>query len=65
MKMWFSAMTDETGQRLRDKLIEIYDKTVWKDNRGSFVDDGNSDVHLNELENILSVESQLAVAPKN
>jgi radical SAM superfamily enzyme YgiQ (UPF0313 family) len=60
-----SEMTDQTGQRLRDKLIEIYEKTVWKDNRGSFVDDGNSDVYLGELENILSSQVQLAATTKN
>jgi radical SAM superfamily enzyme YgiQ (UPF0313 family) len=60
-----SESTDLVGVRLRDKLIEIYERTVWKDNRGTYVDDGKSELYLSELEDILSGETQLAVGSPN
>ena len=54
-----SEETDEVGVKLRSKLIEIYDNTVWKDNRGSFVDDSKSRVYLEELEEIMSGQVQM------
>jgi len=47
-----SEIMDETGSELRGKLIDIYEKTVWK-NDGWYKDDGNHERYAMELENII------------
>lgn len=47
-----SEIRDYTGDNLRDKLLDIYDKTVWL-NDGWYKDDGNKEQYIKELNNIL------------
>ncbi|MBN1974915.1 MAG: B12-binding domain-containing radical SAM protein [Sedimentisphaerales bacterium] len=51
-----SEITDSIGLRLRNKLIEIYENTVWK-NDGWFIDDGNEDSYIDELEHIMEEDT--------
>lgn len=44
-----SEKQDETGMKLRRKILEIYEKTVWKNN-GWYKDDGLQEKYLNELD---------------
>lgn len=46
-----SETPDSLGNRLRKKLLEIYDKTVWN-NDGWYIDDGLRDNYLKELNEI-------------
>ncbi len=55
-----SEMRDEIGKALRQKLLEIYDKTVWN-NQGWYRDDGLSSIYLNELKAIVKTENQALV----
>lgn len=48
-----SETQDETGKRLRKKLLEIYEATVWK-NDGWYTDDGRGKEYLDELNAILN-----------
>ncbi|NQT46491.1 MAG: B12-binding domain-containing radical SAM protein [Candidatus Omnitrophica bacterium] len=54
-----SENQDSLGVRLRKKLLEIYDKTIWK-NDGWYKDDGLKDDYLNELEEIMAAETPAA-----
>ena len=47
-----SETQDDTGKRIRRKLLEIYDKTVWL-NDGWYKDDGLKDNYLKELEEMV------------
>jgi hypothetical protein len=46
-----SETQDTIGIKIRKKLLEIYDKTVWK-NDGWFVDDGFEGYYLKDLATI-------------
>ncbi len=43
-----SEQRDETGIKLRDKILEIYDRTVWA-NDGWYIEDGLKEDYLTEL----------------
>ncbi|MBW2618762.1 MAG: B12-binding domain-containing radical SAM protein, partial [Deltaproteobacteria bacterium] len=43
-----SEALDELGRRLRSKLLEIFHRTVWK-NDGWYVDDGRQEEYMREL----------------
>ncbi|MDO8663917.1 MAG: radical SAM protein, partial [Candidatus Wildermuthbacteria bacterium] len=47
-----SETRDEDGEKLRKKLLEIYDKTIWVNN-GYYADDGFKETYLKELNKIL------------
>lgn len=47
-----SEKLDDVGKKIRRKLIEIYDKTVWKNN-GFFIDDGQTEKNIEELNKLL------------
>ncbi|MAG85796.1 MAG: hypothetical protein CMB97_00045, partial [Flavobacteriaceae bacterium] len=44
---------DDVGEKLRQKIVEIYDKTVWENN-GCYIDDGKEAEYLLELEKLCS-----------
>lgn len=46
-----SEKRDDIARKLREKLLEIYDNTVWK-NDGWYVDDGFKENYLKELNEI-------------
>ena len=50
-----SENIDETGVKLRRKLLEIYDKTVWNNN-GWYLDDGRKESYLEEMRGIAKVK---------
>lgn len=52
-----SEQQDESAKKLRRKIIEIYDKTVWA-NGGWYKDDGLQRAYLNELEYIAQNEGK-------
>lgn len=47
-----SEKTDAVGKMLRNKLIEIYENTVWK-NEGRFKKDGNKQKYIQKLEGFM------------
>ncbi len=46
-----SEAIDEIGIKIRTRILEIYDKTVWK-NDGWYIDDGLKETYLKELNEI-------------
>jgi anaerobic magnesium-protoporphyrin IX monomethyl ester cyclase len=50
-----SEQLDRAGRKMRNKLLEIYDNTVWK-NDGWYIDDGRKSEYFQELDNILCEE---------
>lgn len=53
-----SEKQDVLGKKIRNRLLAIYENTVWK-NDGWFVDDGNQDKYLAELNDLLQKEKAL------
>lgn len=51
-----SEVLDSLGARLRTKLIEIYDNTVWRNGTGKFIDDNNGGQYLAKLQQIMAEE---------
>ncbi len=58
-----SEKRDETGRKLRQKLLKIYDNTVWK-NDGWYINDGNKETYLKELNNITKGMGKIKIGPK-
>lgn len=50
-----SEKLDEIGKKLRKKLLEIYDNTVFKNN-GEYKDDGFKNQYLKEFEKIIKLQ---------
>lgn len=53
-----SEQRDETGMKLRDKILEIYDKTVWA-NDGWYIDDGLKEDYLTKLTQIMNNQKNI------